>query len=73
MSYSDLMTLRVKVKLIGADSIPVVQSERGVAGLLDFGHHQTGAQGVRHSGGDEDAVARGGREAMHAQLARSSL
>ena len=42
---------------IGADAIPVVESKRGVARLLDLRHDQTRSQRMDGSGGDEHAIA----------------
>lgn len=41
---------------VGVESSPIVESEGGIAGLLDFGDDESGAEGVDGPGGDEEAL-----------------
>lgn len=42
---------------VAVDAVPIEEAERGVAGLLDFGDHESVAQGVDRAGFEEDAIA----------------
>src|SRR5262245_52120676 len=53
---------------VRAGAAPVVQSISGVAGLLDLGDEQAGAESVNRAGGNENAVAGLGLEGMQASL-----
>lgn len=53
---------------VGIDTIPVVQTECGIAGLLDFYHDQSGAQCMHGSGRYKDAIPRFRPEAVQARI-----
>ena len=55
---------------VGADAVPIVEAERGIAGLLHFGDQEARTQGVNGSGGNEEAIARLGLEMVQQFLAR---
>ena len=42
---------------VGVDAVPIEEAKRGVAGLLDFGDEQAGAESMHGAGFDEQAVA----------------
>jgi hypothetical protein len=56
---------------VGADSIPVIQSKRGVTRLLNLRDHQARSERVNGSGGDKQAVAECRLEAVQAILGLS--
>ena len=54
---------------VAVDAVPIEEAERGVAGLLDLGDHQPGAEGVDRAGFDEDAIADARFELVEAGVA----
>src|SRR5262245_45487037 len=53
---------------VRCDAPPVVQPKGGVAGLLNFGHQQTGAQRVNGTSRKQDTLAGAGLERMQPML-----
>ena len=64
--YAPLLDVQRTRVPLGVHTIPVIQSKRRVAGLLDLRNDQPGSDRMDRPGGYEDAVAHAGFDAMQA-------
>ncbi len=67
-----LLNMKLARFSVAVDTVPIEEAIRGVAGLLNFGDQETGAQRVDRAGFDQDAVAGAWFELMKAIFASAA-
>ena len=64
-----LLDVKLAGFAVAVDAVPIEESIRGVAGLLDFGDQEAGTECVHGAGFDQDAIADARFELMKADFA----